>query len=65
LAPENDIVDSRAACARTKWCCRSLASMPTAVKTPGEMGTSTRRISSARATSTACTGPLPPKATSV
>ncbi len=39
--------------------------MPTAVNTPGETGTSTRRMSSARATSPACTGPLPPKATRV
>ena len=39
--------------------------MPTAVKTPGATGTSTRRMSRAAATSHACAGPLPPKATSV
>src|SRR5215207_9399028 len=39
--------------------------MPTAVKTPGDTGMRMRRISSAAATSHACTGPLPPKAISV
>ena len=42
-------------------CSMSEKSRPTALKTPGAGGTITRRMWSARAISTATTGPLPPK----